>query len=162
MVMKNTFRLSQLPPNYFLDSFEKTKIDIRPFREGGHFRKRGKGYVRVETPTNDSRYFEPLPEIGFCTVGEGDFEIEIYFDSVNGQVSQHLIPIAREILKSLIELDSLARSQPDDFDNDELLAYINFSETEVKLHYFATTVNSEWSVLFKRTAPGIFEYVRLG
>jgi len=101
----------------------------------------------------------PRSETGVVTVGAGDLEFEILLPAVEGRVQPGYISAAKSVLAQIVDMDEAARAVPDTtIDSDEILAYVVVHDDCVEFHYFATTVNSEWSVYFTKHDADRWEY----
>lgn len=128
-MLENSFRLSVHPSSHYLSLFDAAEISISPPSAAA-----GRAW----------------PELGLATIGEGDLEFEILMPTEHGRIPERHVLRARSALSQIVEMDNAARALPDvaDDDYDEALAYMVISDAYVELHYFATTVNTEWSVYF--------------
>lgn len=89
-------------------------------------------------------------------------EFDIYFPLEDGNLSSTSIQLAKEILSLLPLLDGKARRLESSFDYEEHLAYVIIQPSEIRLHYFASTVNTEWSAYFKKAEDGSWQFTGLG
>ena|SRR5688572_14735306 len=126
----NTYRLRVNPSSHYSSLFDESNIVIQP----------GVGGQR------------PRPEAGVVTIGAGDLEFEILLPAVEGRVPPSYISAAKSVLSQIVDMDEAARALPDTIDHDEILAFVVVHDDCVEFHYFATTVNTEWSVYFTRRA----------
>jgi hypothetical protein len=72
------------------------------------------------------------------------------------------VSLCKEILAVLPSLDAIARQVPSQIYHEEYFAYIYLDDTEIELHYFASTVNTEWSAYFKKRQDGSSHFEGLG
>ena len=90
--------------------------------------------------------------------GEGDFDFDILMPTEEGHVPERFISVAQSVLSNVTEMDDAARAagdtDPNPLDHDEVLAYAVIRDGYVEFHYFATTVNTEWSVYFTPNGQG--------
>ena len=133
-MLKNTFRLGVHPSSHYASLFDRAEISIRPAAGGRR----------------------PSPELAVATIGEGDLEFEIFMLTEQGRVLPAHVSTARSVLSQIVEMDDAARAVPDltDDDYDETLAYVVISDAYVELHYFASTVNTEWGIYFTPSGQG--------
>jgi hypothetical protein len=94
-----------------------------------------------------------------ATIGEGDLEFEILMPTGDGRIDRRLVSIAQQVVSFIVEMDDAARAVrdptgPDPIDFDEVLAYVVIRHAAIEFHYFATTVNTEWSIYFTPNAQG--------
>ncbi len=140
----------------FLDQFDENIFELYPEREEGNYALiDGKEVLVPESYKGISYYLFHRREHVSWYLGDEDngFEIIIYTDK--GSIPKKTISLIKPTLKILHELDSIARSEPDDFDHKEELAYITIDENIVILCYYATTVNTEWDVVFECIPGGL-------
>ena len=87
-----------------------------------------------------------------CQFGEDD-EFEIYFEIENGVVAPSVIDVAKSLMRSIGELDNKVQEScaaeckrtglhPRNFEG--MLAYARVYQNRAALHYFGTSVNTEW------------------
>jgi hypothetical protein len=161
----NKYRIDNKPAEYYLDQFKPENIEVLPYREAGFYLlKKGKLEQADDSRKGRAYHFsEQLPQ-GVATIlyGFDDLDFDINFPVKDGKVDTLFINLAKEILAQLPALDSRAREVPTDFDHEEHLAYIDVSESEIELHYFASTVNTEWGAYFKRMTDGSWNFEGLG
>jgi hypothetical protein len=92
-------------------------------------------------------------------IGKGDLEFEILIPTEKGRVPEKLVSITRSVLSQVVEMDD-ARAGDDagplhqSIDEDEVLAYVVIRDAYVEFSYFATTVNTEWSIYFSPNGQG--------
>lgn len=94
--------------------------------------------------------FEAVLEIGQQT---DDISFEICADVEGPSVPNDVRELARSVVSSIIEMDHAARSIPDVSGHSEHLASVQLAHNEVRFCYWATTVNTEWDVVFEFNAP---------
>ena len=124
---RNTFRLGVKQSSDYLELFRIAPIVIHP-------------------ATGGQRRTRPL---AVAELGDGDLAFEVFMPAEGDEVPQKFIHIAESVLSKIVEMDDAARAIPSDYDDDECLAYMKIDELgNVDLHYFSSTVNSEWSVRF--------------
>lgn len=159
------YRIDKFPVSYYLNQFRAEDVEILPYREAGYYLIEKGELKKVESSTNGKAYHfsEQLPQ-GVVTIsyGEDELDFDIYFPVENGIVDMRFIDLAREILAELPSLDAIARKVPSELDHEEHLAYINLDDSEIELHYFASTVNTEWSAYFKKQQDGAWHFEGLG
>jgi hypothetical protein len=131
---KNSFRLGVHPSCHYVSLFDAAEITIQP-ASGGQRR---------------------WPDVGVAAIGEGDLQFEILMPTEHERIPQRHVSTARSVLSQIVAMDNAARALPDvtDDDYDEVLAYVVISDDYVELHYFASTVNSEWGVYFTPSRQG--------
>jgi hypothetical protein len=132
-VGKNSFRLGVNASSAYLAAFDAADIAVSPPSTGprGDFDRTASGALACAGLT-----------------------FEIYLPVKDGVASPEGLELAREILARIVELDDIARTIEDVIDSDEELAYVTVGDGEVALHYYATTVNSEWDVVFRLDDSG--------
>jgi hypothetical protein len=131
----NTFRLGVRDSADYVALFDEAKITIQPATRGQR----------------------ATPEMGVVTIGEGDLEFEIWLRSDRGNIPPMQLTTAKSVLSQIVSMDDQARAIPDIIDSDENLAWILINEDGAEFHYFANTVNSEWSVLFATDENGVWQ-----
>lgn len=124
---QNTFRLGAREADYSA-LFDEAKIIIQPASRGQR----------------------AAPEMGTVTIGEDDLAFEVWLPADRGNISPNHISTAKSVLCQIVRMDDEARAIPDIIDSDENLAWVLVAQDGVEFHYFANTVNSEWSVLFDK------------
>jgi hypothetical protein len=137
---KHSFRLNVHPSSHYASLFDAAKILIEPACSGQR----------------------PWPELGVATIGkddgEGDLDFDILMPTEEGHVPERLISVAQSVLSNVTEMDDAARAASDTdpylLDHDEVLAYVVIRDGYVEFHYFATTVNTEWSIYFTSNGQG--------
>jgi hypothetical protein len=136
---KNSYRLAIHLASYYASLFDAAKITIEPAARS-------------------------WPEVGVATIGQGDLEFEMCIPTEEGRVPEKLVSMARSVLSRVVEMDDAARDSNDagplheSVDEDEVLAYVVIREAYVEFWYFATTVNTEWSVYFIPNGQGSWDY----
>jgi hypothetical protein len=141
---KSSFRLGVHLASHYASLFDAAKISIQPAVNGPR----------------------PWPELGVARIGkgdgEGDLDFEILMPTEEGCVPERLVSRARSVLSHVVEMDDAARiahdADPDPIDLDEVLAYVVIRDAYVVLHYFATTMNTEWDVYFTPNGQGGWDY----
>ena len=98
----------------------------------------------------------------FVSINTEDVEIDVYLDASGGAVEPELLRTAEEVLSRIVELDAAARAVQTDPIFEESLAYVDIMREEIELHYYATTVNTEWGAYFVRDEQGEFTFDTLG
>jgi hypothetical protein len=96
---------------------------------------------------------------------DAQFSLEVCFDAADGTPDPTAFALARLAMAHIVELDALARAwsiAQGPPDHGEYLAYLVARPGEVGLNYFATYVNTEWCVWFRRDDGGAFRQVRVG
>jgi len=130
----NTYRLGIHDASHYAALFDESKVKIQAAFRGQRSR----------------------PEVAVVTIGEGDLEFEIWMASDAGRARQAHVLTARSVPSQIVQMDDAARALPDVVDSDENLAWVVTHDDCVEFHYFANTVNSEWSVFFTRDEAGIW------
>lgn len=136
-----TSKLGVQPSSYYLALFDEQAIKLK-----------NTGYP--------DRFFK-FP-FAVATIGgdESEWQFDIIFAVQDGAVQPASITAAKKILSQIVEMDDAARSlEPylhdgKELDHDEVLARVQILDDEVRLRYFASTVNTEWDVAFGRDANG--------
>jgi deoxyribonuclease V len=121
---KNTFRLSQNPPSFYLESFDERKL--------------------VTTTSGEA----------YIPVGEGDLAFEVHLAVEFGAVRSDLLTQARSVLAQIVAMDDAARASNPDSEEDEQLAAVSVYDFFAELEYFSTTVNSQWTEFFTPAGDG--------
>ena len=87
----------------------------------------------------------------FLEVGQDDHEthFELYVDKVDEIATKNLRDLPRSLISKVIEMDTAARSIRSDIDYNEELAAITIHQADIYFRYWATTVNTEWDVVFQ-------------
>ena len=157
------YRIDKFPVSYYLNQFKAEDIEVLPYREAGYYLIEKGELKKVESSTNEKadHFSEQLPQ-GIVTISYGEDEFDIYFPVEKGVVDMRFIALAKEILAELPSLDAIARKVPSEFDHEEHLAYLCLGDSEIELHYFASTVNTEWSVYFKKQQDEAWHFEGLG
>lgn len=160
----NTFRLSNYPytSSDYRAMFKEEEIAILPYRKGGSYRLENGAFVAAPEAGRGTMHLPTQEEHGIYKIRAGDLDFDIELESSMGGVYPELVGLAKDVLSQIVEMDSVARSFSMNFNYDEHLAYIRISRSEVELHYFATTVNTEWGAYFVRDAHGKFQFELLG
>lgn len=127
---KNSFRLGVNASSAYLAAFDAAEIKISP------------------PSTGPRDYFDWTASAELAC---GELTFEIYLPVKGGVASPDGVQLARGALARIVELDDVARAIEDSIESDEELAYVTVGDGdgEVALHYYATTVNSEWDVVFR-------------
>lgn len=150
---------------YYLDMFDEKDITISEYLPAGYYKIVDGQYIETDKKDTEGKYYEAeqLAEAAF-NINEEDYDFEIYFPVENGKIEQEYLGLIKNVLANLPELDSYARSLSSKVDYEENLAYINLSKggQNVHLHYFATTINTEWGVYFTFKKDGTWRYETLG
>jgi hypothetical protein len=139
---KNSYSLGIHPASYYASLFDAAKITIKPAGNGPR----------------------QWPECGVAIIGKGDLEFEIVIPTEEGRVPEKLVSITRSVLSQVVEMDDAARAGDDagplhqSIDEDEVLAYVVIRDAYVEFSYFATTVNTEWSIYFTPNGQGDWDY----
>ena len=132
-VGRNSFRLGVTDSSAYLAAFDAAAIQVTPPSTG------------------------PRGDLDWTASAEltcGELGFEIYLPVQGGVASPDGVRLAREALARIVELDDIARAIEDSIESDEELAYVTVGDGEVAMHYYATTVNSEWDVVFRRDGSG--------
>jgi hypothetical protein len=131
---KNSFRLGVHPSSHYASLFDAAEFSIQPACAGPR----------------------PWPELGIATIGEGDLEFEVLMPTEAGHIPPRHVATARSVLSQIVEMDDAARAVPNptDHDFDEALTYVVIGNADVELHYYATTVNTEWGIYFTPNGQG--------
>jgi len=158
----NQFRLSKHPSSYYRALFEQGIVEVRPALAAGYYQFGNGTMVKVQDRSPNSMHLSAKPEQGFVKIDADDLEFEIYLEAANSAVFPEVLQLAKDVLLQIVEMDEIARSRPMDFDYEEHLAYVNITRSEIELHYFASTVNTEWGAYFVRDANGTFQFDCLG
>jgi len=127
-------KLSHKSPQYFKKLFEENQFEIiknRELCEDGSIVWDGSYQGMIEVGDEDDEFF-----------------FEIYLELLSNIIDPKLIATAENVVDNVIELDDAARSISDDHEYDERLAYISIDQSEIRFAYWATTVNTEWDVVF--------------
>lgn len=139
--MLNTFRLGALPSSHYLSLFDENAIKLK-----------NTGY-----PERTSGFRPAVATIG----KDGDErQFDIVLAATDGMVEQTSIATAKDVLAQIVEMDDAARAldpyiqDGEPLDHDEVLARVVIQGDDVRFRYFATTVNTEWDVVFERTPSG--------
>jgi len=151
MDKRATYKLSVHPSSYYLELFKAKPVEMVPSQSAFEM----------------ANGLSPRAEAGqgVVKVDAGELEFEVYFETVDSQVSHLDMQLAEEVLAHIVEIDRTARNitiPGDDFDHDESLAYIDIRRSEAVLHYHAHTVNTEWDTHFEWDAKGKFRCTRVG
>lgn len=155
----NKYSLDTRPSSYYLEQFREERIEILPYLAAGMYKAINGKLVRVE---REGMHFSERQEQGIHKIQADFFEFDIYFPSRNSKIDSKFIAAARTVLSCVVELDQKARSVPSSDEYEEHLAYIDISEEEIELHYFASTVNTEWGAYFTFKEDGTWEFQGLG
>lgn len=158
----NKYRLSKHPSSYYCALFFEEAIVVHSYREGGYYLIENGKLLKVNEGFPGSIRLSVEPEHGFFSIKAGELEFDIYLESSDLSIPPEVIELTRDVLSHIVEMDTAARSRPDQIDYEEQLAYVNISRSEIELHYYSTTVNTEWGAYFKRDANGTFQFDTLG
>ncbi|MFC3150028.1 hypothetical protein ACFOEK_03225 [Litoribrevibacter euphylliae] len=175
----NKYSLDKYPSSLYLEAFNSSEVKIIPYQEEGLYRihkgkktkiaKENRGYTMTQLEQMRQRgiveiYLSEHAEHGFCEIGPEDRSFEVILEAHNGSVEKQIIENAKAIISRIAEMDTEARDRtynPQD-NYEEELAYIVIKLDKVELHYFATTVNTEWGVYFKKKEDNHWHYEGLG
>lgn len=132
----NTYRLGVNSTDYYVGLFDAEALKIEPAIRGQR----------------------PHVERGAILVPAGELEFQVYLPATNGAVEPRILELARSVLSQIVDMDNQAREFEDVIDSDEILAWIEVRDDVVDLHYYATTVNSEWDARFRQGEGGRWVY----
>lgn len=132
------YRMDRFPVEFYLDQVREDRVTI-------------------EEPAG-----EPAQGCLTLSYGAEEMEVDLYFPLEDGVVTPDSVQAARDVLSVIDVLDARARQVPSPEDHEEHLAYVVIAPTQVQLHYFATTVNTEWGAYFTRGADGSWQFDGLG
>lgn len=173
------YSLDKYPSSLFLEDFNSTELKIVPYQKAGLYRiqkgkkteitERGRDYTMVQLEQMRHRgiveiYLHEQAEHGFCEIGPEDRSFEVILEAQGGRIDEKIMENAKTIISQIVEMDIEARNRsysPKESSEEEL-AYIDIKLDEVELHYFATTVNTEWGAYFKKNEDGSWYYEGLG
>jgi len=156
------YRLSQYPQSAYDAAFAQANLEIQPAIESGYYEAHDKQLVMVAEKTENSWFYMEQPETANLVIEVEDLEFSLEVESVDGVVPADIWKLTQEVMAQIVELDNFARSIPSDYDYEEHLAYVVISHKEIQLHYFASTVNTEWGVYFTRDELGKFHFKTMG
>ncbi len=173
------YSLGKYPSSLYLDDFDSSELKLVPYQEAGLYRihkgektkiaEKSRGYTMAQLEQMRHRgiveiYLSEHEEYGFCEIGPEDRSFEVILESQNGCIEEQIIENARNIISQIVDLDAEARdrSYNSKYNHEEELAYIDIKVDEVELHYFATSVNTEWGAYFKKKEDGNWHYEGLG
>ena len=173
------YSLSKYPSSLYLNDFNSKELIIVPYQEAGLYRihkgektkiaERNRGYTMVQLEQMRQKgiveiYLSEHAEHGFCEIGPEDRSFEVILEAEDGCIEGQIIKNAKSIISHIAEMDAEARdrSYKPEENYEEELAYIDVKLDEVELHYFATTVNTEWGAYFKKKEDGSWHYEGLG
>jgi hypothetical protein len=173
------YSLEKYSSSLFLDDFNSKEPKIIPHQEAGLYRihngkktkitEKSRGYTMVQLEQMRHRgiveiYLQEHEEHAFCEIGPDDRSFEVILETQSGIIDEQIIDNAKMIISQIVEMDKETRDRSFDPKNDleEELAYIDIKLDEVELHYFATTVNTEWGAYFKKKQDGKWHYEGLG
>jgi hypothetical protein len=173
------YSLDKYESSLFLNEFINKKLILHPARESGLYRfQKGKrtkiaevsrGYSAAQLEQMRHKgiveiYLSEDVEHAFCTLGPEDREFDVRIESKGGKVEEGIMEDARTIISQIVELDKEARDRThkESEDHEEELAYIDIKHNEVELHYYATTVNTEWGTFFRKSKDGRWTFEGIG
>ena len=114
------FRLSANPPSWYLELFDAAKF----------------------------RIIESEAVLGIGDEAD-DTHFEVYVDVEDNSLPEEVYKRARLAISHIVEMDSRARLIDGRWEHNEHLGFIKLDKNEVRLRYWATSVNTEWDVVFK-------------
>jgi len=148
----NQFHISE----GILNKFDENIYELYDATEEGRYAVIDGKQVLVDNSYKGTcLYLHHHPGYASWYIGEGENSLEIIIYTERGDIPEKALSLIKPTLKILHELDCIARSEPDDFDHKEELAYITIYENSVVLCYWATTVNTEWNVVFECIDGGL-------
>jgi len=148
------YALSKHSSSYYLKQFREDRIEIQPAREAGVYAIIGGELVKAAANTTSGLSLEASPGAGILTIETDRSSFDLCFPCEGKRVEAQFIQIGREVLGQIVEMDDAARVLSHDKHYKEELAYVDLAAEQIELHYFANTVNAEWSVFFRRTEEG--------
>jgi hypothetical protein len=137
----NKYRLDVNPSSYYASQFRPENVEVVPYRPAG------------SPPNKPGLYLGTRPEQGMITI-KGPSEFAVCLPSKAGRIRDGDIETAREVLNQIAEMDAEARALDDGQDYEEELACVEIAVGEVRLHYVASTCNTEWAISFWRRPGG--------
>ena len=138
------YRLDCNPSEYYSSQFDPDNLLVVPIHSGGHV------YGRAANG-----------EQAVCDIN-GPVNFQVCLPCENREVAERHIEIAKKVLDDIVELDRQARDRPRTEDYREHLAYIEIEDDVVQLHYFASTMNTEWGAYFYEQPDGTWVFKHLG
>ncbi|WP_119672176.1 hypothetical protein [Deinococcus sp. RM] len=136
-----------------LSNHPQTSADyLRLYREAG---------LTVQHSAHDDRSSQAYGR-AYASIKTAHAEFDVYLEAPGGTVAPELLHTAEAVLSRIVELDAAARAVQPDPSYEEELAYIDITQDDIELHYYAGTVNTEWGAYFVRDAHGKFTFDTLG
>jgi len=148
------YALSKHSSSYYLKQFREDRIEIQPARDAGLYAIVGGELVRAASGTSAGLHLEASPGTGILTIETDRSSFDLCFPCEGRRVEARFIQVGREVLGQIVEMDDAARALSQQKNYREELAYVDLAVETVELHYFANTVNAEWSVFFRRSGEG--------
>jgi hypothetical protein len=175
----NEYGLNKYTSSQFLDDFKSKEVEIIPYQEAGLYRfqngtktkieNRSTGYTMAQLEqmhrrgTVEINLHEDV-EHGYCEIGYEDRNFGVRLETKDGKLIDGIMDVAIDVISKIVEMDVEVREKTNDQNEnyEEAIAYIDISLNEVELHYYANTVNTEWGAYFIRHEDGAWFFEGLG
>ena len=157
------YRLDSNPQDFYSSQFASDKIFFVPFRARGRYQLADDGWVPASDDINLPVHVLNEQREQAAIKIDGPIEFSISVPCAAQNITPKQISDMKYVLDNIVAMDSESRRHVDtETVYDECLAYVEIENSEVHLHYFANTMNTEWGACFLLAADGNWQFESLG
>ncbi|MBM3966025.1 MAG: hypothetical protein FJ308_13325 [Planctomycetes bacterium] len=161
---KVDYRLDSNPQAFYSSQFSPNSVFFVPFRAQGSYQLVDNGWVPASDEVNLPVHCLNEQREQAAIKINGPMEFSISVPCTGRNITPKQISDMKFVLDNIVAMDCESRRQISEPETvyDECLAYVEIENSEVHLHYFANTMNTEWGAYFLLGTDGDWKFQTLG